>query len=208
MTTYNGRSAQFVPGRETPNKEPPMNRFVIEKLYRVHRERMIKIEPLVDCHVYIPEFMKGSNTWKKNAAEARQNRILAENAHMYGRIDKVEKSESLYIKEQRQHIRRMETKGHYLRRLKETDRVHRIMKIQKENEYMLKRIEKAQPSLGKPDDHVIGATVELTSCSYTNCRQEEDAAVVQVPPVVQGWQVCMMIMMKKESIVETTHGLF
>jgi hypothetical protein len=150
MTTYNGRSAQFVPGRETPNKEPPMNRFVIEKLYRVHRERMEKVEPLVDCHVFIPEFMKGSNTWKKNAADARQNKILAENAHMYGRIEKVEKTESLYIKEQRQHIRRMEMKGLYLRRLKETDRVHRTMKIQKENEYLLKRIEKAQPSLGTP----------------------------------------------------------
>ena len=127
-----------------------MNRFVIEKLYRVHRERMEKVEPLVDCHVFIPEFMKGSNTWKKNAADARQNKILAENAHMYGRIEKVEKTESLYIKEQRQHIRRMEMKGLYLRRLKETDRVHRTMKIQKENEYLLKRIEKAQPSLGTP----------------------------------------------------------
>lgn len=139
-----------------------MNRFVIEKLYRVHRERMEKVEPLVDCHVFIPEFMKGSNTWKKNAADARQNKILAENAHMYGRIEKVEKTESLYIKEQRQHIRRMETKGLYLRRLKEIDREHRTMKIQKENEYLLKRIEKAQPSLGTLPTH---ASIAVLCCA-------------------------------------------
>lgn len=179
-----------------------MNRFVIEKLYRVHRERMEKVEPLVDCHVFIPEFMKGSNTWKKNAADARQNKILAENAHMYGRIEKVEKTESLYIKEQRQHIRRMEMKGLYLRRLKETDRVHRTMKIQKENEYLLKRIEKAQPSLGTPQCSAVALVVwqysklinEESKNMVPHCRQEEDAAVVQVPPDVQGWQVCTLLL--------------
>ena len=57
MTTYGGRSAQYVPGRDVPNKEPPVSKFVVEKLYKVHRLRMKKIEPLVDCHVHVPDFL-------------------------------------------------------------------------------------------------------------------------------------------------------
>jgi len=53
MTTYDGRAASFVPGREVfisphdhhhhhhhhliqvPNREPPVSKFVVEKLYKV-----------------------------------------------------------------------------------------------------------------------------------------------------------------------------
>eukprot|EP01035_Chromulina_nebulosa_P027250 gene27250-35802_t len=48
MTTYNGRSANYVAGKEVPNKEPPMSKYVVEKLYKVHRERIYKIQPVVD----------------------------------------------------------------------------------------------------------------------------------------------------------------
>jgi len=35
MTTYNGRSASYIPGKEVPNKEPGMSKYVVEKLYKV-----------------------------------------------------------------------------------------------------------------------------------------------------------------------------
>ena len=37
MTTYNGRSANYVAGKEVPNKEPPMSKYVVEKLYKVNK---------------------------------------------------------------------------------------------------------------------------------------------------------------------------
>lgn len=148
MTTYNGRSAQYIPGKDPPNREPAMSRFVIEKLYRVHRERMQKMEPLVDDHIYIPDFMTNTS-WKKNAEDSKRNKILLENSHMYERIEKVERNESLYTKEQRSHIKRIEIKSGYLKKLRESDRIHRVMKIQKENEYLLKRIEKAQTEFSR-----------------------------------------------------------
>lgn len=35
MTTYDGKGNSFVPGKECPNKEPPISRYVVEKLYQV-----------------------------------------------------------------------------------------------------------------------------------------------------------------------------
>jgi hypothetical protein len=69
MTTYNGRSAQYIPGKEVPNREPAVSKFVVEKLYEVHRKRLIKIEPVVDCHIYIPSFLT-NQSWKKNAVRS------------------------------------------------------------------------------------------------------------------------------------------
>jgi hypothetical protein len=148
MTTYAGKSAQYVPGRDVPNKEPPVSKFVVEKLYKVHRLRMKKIEPLVDCHVHIPDFLTNT-TWKKNAEISRKAKIMEQNLHMYHRITKVANEESAYKKETKLHVRRIENKAMYLKKLKEQDRLHKAYKIQKENEYILKRIEKAQPEYTK-----------------------------------------------------------
>jgi hypothetical protein len=148
MTTYNGRSAQYIPGRDVPNKEPPVSKFVVEKLYRVHRMRMKKIEPLVDCHVHVPDFLTNT-TWKKNAENARKAKIVSQNLYMFHRITKVENEESVYKKETKLHVKRMENKSGYLKKLKEQDRLHKAYKIQRENEYILKRIEKAQPEYTK-----------------------------------------------------------
>ncbi|KAJ1421685.1 hypothetical protein B484DRAFT_421138, partial [Ochromonadaceae sp. CCMP2298] len=148
MTTYAGRSAQYVPGRDVPNKEPPVSKFVVEKLYRVHRLRMAKIAPLVDCHVHIPDFLTNT-TWKENAEKARQARIAAQNLYMFNRISKVENGESEYKKEAKAHVRRIDHKAAYLKKLKTQDRIHKNYKIERENEYILKRIEKAQPEYTK-----------------------------------------------------------
>jgi len=144
MTTYNGRSAQYVPGREVPNKEPPVSRYVVEKLYRVHRERVLKVEPTIDSHVKIPDFLV-NQTWKKNAEKQKKVVITKENQDIYGRIEKVENSQSTITKENQVHVKRVEAKLSYLRKLKEHGRLVNLVKIQKENELLLRRLEKAKP---------------------------------------------------------------
>lgn len=144
MTTYNGRSAQYVPGKEVVNKEPPISKYVVEKLYQVHRTRMAKMQPVVDCHVAIPKFLS-DQTFKKSAEQQRKLRIARENEHVYNRIAKVEKQGGTYAKDQSAHVKRHEIKSTYLRKLKEHGRLVNVMRIQKENEYFLQRIEKVQP---------------------------------------------------------------
>ncbi len=144
MTTYNGRSASYVPGKEVPNKEPPVSKYVIEKLYRVHRERLQKSAPTIDSHVKIPDFLT-NQTWKKNAERQRLIDIQRENQEMYGRISKVENEESEITKENKLHVKRVESKLSYLRKLKRHGRLVQLVKIQRENEHLLKRLEKAKP---------------------------------------------------------------
>jgi hypothetical protein len=144
MTEYNGRSASYVPGREVPNKEPPVSKYVIEKLYRVHRERLQKATPIIDSHVKIPEFLV-NQTWKKNAERQKLIDIQKENQEMYGRISKLENCESLITTDNKAHVKRVENKLNYLRKLKRHGRLVQMVKIQRENEHLLKRLEKAKP---------------------------------------------------------------
>lgn len=144
MTTYDGRSASYVPGKEVPNREPPVSKFVVEKLYRVHRERIIKCQPTIDSHVKIPDFLT-NQSWKKNAELQRQARIAKHNQEVYDRIAKVENAESQYTIANRIHVKRIEVKSGYLKKLKEHGRLVHLLKIQRENEYLLRRIEKAKP---------------------------------------------------------------
>lgn len=67
MTTYNGRKAGYIPGLQPVNKEPPVAKYVVEKLYRVHRERLGKVESLTDCHLTVMDFLQDQG-WKKTAA--------------------------------------------------------------------------------------------------------------------------------------------
>jgi hypothetical protein len=148
MTTYNGRSANYIPGKEVVNKEPPVSKFVVEKLYRVHRERIGKIEPTIDSHVKIPDFLT-NQSWKKAAEKQKRIKIARHNQEIYDRISKVENSESAYTSEQKQHVKRIELKATYLKKLKEHGRLVHLLKIQKENEYLLRRIERARPEYTK-----------------------------------------------------------
>lgn len=144
MTTYSGRSASYIPGKEVVNKEPPVSRYVVEKLYRVHRERIMKVQPTIDSHVKIPDFLT-NQSWKKNAENQKKVVIARENQDIYGRIAKVENSEGLITKENKVHVKRVEAKLSYLKKLKEHGRLVQMIKIQKENELFLKRLEKAHP---------------------------------------------------------------
>ena len=143
-----GRSAGYIPGKEVPNKEPPVSKFVVEKLYRVHRLRIQKIEPTIDSHVHIPDFLT-NQSWKKNAEKQKAHRMALHNQEIYDRISKVENTDSQYTVEQKAHVRRIEIKAAYLKKLKEHGRLVQLLKIQKENEYLLRRIERARPEYTK-----------------------------------------------------------
>lgn len=150
MTTYNGRSANYIPGKEVPNKEPPVSKFVVEKLYQVHRERLMKVTPTIDSHIHIPDFMK-NQSWKKNVMLQQQKSITQHNQEIYRRIAKLEHEESPITKDSRMHVKRIESKAKYIKKLKHDGRVRRIVKIQKENEYFMKRIERVQPMYSLKD---------------------------------------------------------
>ena len=62
MLTFDGKSASFVPGKENPNKEPAVSKFVVEKLYKVHRERIRDMEPVIETTMEIPDFMQNTGT--------------------------------------------------------------------------------------------------------------------------------------------------
>jgi hypothetical protein len=104
----------------------------------------MKVEPTIDSHVKIPDFLV-NQTWKKNAEKQKLVVIARENQDIYGRIAKVENSESLITRENKVHVKRVESKLSYLRKLKEHGRLVNMLKIQRENELFLKRLEKANP---------------------------------------------------------------
>ena len=107
MLTFEGKASSFQPGKEVVNKEPPTNKFVVEKLYAVHRKRMAKMEPVVDCHVDIPDFLTNTS-WKQITEQHRRDTITKQNEVIYKRIAKAENTESLITTENRLHIKRVE----------------------------------------------------------------------------------------------------
>jgi len=148
MLTFDGKPASWVPGKETANKEPPTNKFVVEKLYKVHRQRINKMEPVVDCHVDIPDFLTNTS-WKQITEQHRRDIITKQNEVIYKRIAKAENTESLITTENRVHIKRVEHELMLMKRLKQMGRIRDILKVQRENEDLLVRIERARPEYGK-----------------------------------------------------------
>jgi Ca2+-binding EF-hand superfamily protein len=145
---FDGKPASFVPGKEKPNKEPAVSKFVVEKLYKVHRERIRDMSPIVDCHFEVPEFMN-NQSWKKITEEHRKEVIRMENEVIYQRIAKMENSESLMTKESRHHKKRVENELKLMKSLKLKGRIRDFLKLQRENEDMLRRIERARPQYSK-----------------------------------------------------------
>jgi len=144
MLTFDGKSASFIPGKENPNKEPAVSKFVVEKLYKVHRERVLNMEPVVESRIDIPDFLT-DNSWKKITEQHRHEVIRRENEVIYQRIAKVENLESLITKASREHKYRVEKELVLMKNLKLKGRVRDFLKVQRENEDMLKRIERARP---------------------------------------------------------------
>lgn len=71
--------------------------------------------------------------------------VMRANRAIYDRLARVENEESTLAKESKLHIKRIESKLSYLNKLKEHGRLVNLVKIQKENEYLLRRIERAKP---------------------------------------------------------------
>jgi hypothetical protein len=67
------------------------------------------------------------------------------NEEIYQRIAKVENTESLITSDNRKHIKHVENELKLMKNLKEKGRVRNILKIQRENEDLLQRIERARP---------------------------------------------------------------
>lgn len=145
MTTMAGKGPNYVVGREAPNKEPPVSKFVVEKLYRVHRRRVLNVAPVVDCHSSVFHELGKDTSWKKGATDLLQQRIARENESIYGRIAKRENEESQMAKSTREHNERVDDIKSHSKRLKEASRLRKVVKIRRENEMLLHRIERARP---------------------------------------------------------------
>jgi|TARA_B110000090_G_C13153039_1_gene358482 hypothetical protein len=147
MLNFDGVPHSWVPGREVPNKEPPVNKFTVEKLYRVHRQRLMKMEPVVDCYTEVPDFLNNSS-WKEITEQHKRDIINRENEVFYKRIAKAENTESRITTENREHIKRVEHELLLMKRLKQMGRVRGIIKVNRENEDLLVRIDRARPEYG------------------------------------------------------------
>jgi hypothetical protein len=144
MTTYNGRSAGYNTGKDVVNKEPLVSNFFIERSYKVHRERLLCVNSTLDTHTKVPDFLV-KQSWKKTAGRQRMVAIMRTNRAIYDRLATVESSESILSKETKEHLMKTESKMNHLTKIKEHGRLISLVKLQKENEYMLGRIENAKP---------------------------------------------------------------
>ena len=147
MATFDGRAASYVPGVVPANQEPlytAVGKKLLEKTYEVHRTRVINAVPMVDARLRVFDFLT-DQSWKMLSKRHQELELMKHNEVIYGRISKVENQESSYTKERRDHVRNIEHQSKHSKRLKEVGRLRAVMRIQRENEHMHKRIQKAQP---------------------------------------------------------------
>ena len=104
MTTFDGKGANYSPFKEPVNREPKVSNYIIEKMYKDHRSRLMNAEPVVDCHIVIPEFMSNQD-WKKSQENEQRRLIALENAQLYNRISKLQTEETRFAKDSKHHIK-------------------------------------------------------------------------------------------------------
>ena len=66
MTTFEGKSASYVAGKMPSNREPlytAVGKKLLESLYSVHRERVLKVEKTVDDRLEVFDFLT-DQSWK------------------------------------------------------------------------------------------------------------------------------------------------
>lgn len=147
MLTFEGKPFNYYKNKakQPPNKESSPNRFLLEKLYRVHRVRVLDARPAVETHVHIPDFIKNALGAKEVAKEHQQQRVTKENETIYRRIARAENAESHITKDAREHVRRVEHELVLMERLKKMGRARGILRVNRENEDIMMRIEHARP---------------------------------------------------------------
>lgn len=147
MTTYNGKSHYSTLGKEPFTKKEPLSYIYhksVEKLYQLHRDRVTYVEPKVDDHMYIPDFMNNKQ-FKLKAKEFEELQLMKHNEVIYGRISKVENQESRIQKDAREHMKRIDVVKEYDSKLKADYRRRVADKIERENVYFHQRITRTQP---------------------------------------------------------------
>ena len=78
MTTYDGKSVSYVPGKQVPNREPLYNavgKKLLEKLYSVHRKRLLNVQPTVDDRAEVLDFLT-DQSWKQIS---RRHQVIYQN---------------------------------------------------------------------------------------------------------------------------------
>jgi len=147
MSNFDGRAPSYVPGKVPLNQEPlytAVGKKLLEKVYEVHRARVINAEAMVDDRLRVFDFLT-DQSWKMLSKRHQELELMKHNEIIYGRISKVENQESTYTKERREHVKNIEHQSKHSKRLKEVGRVRAVLKIQRENEHMHSRIQKAKP---------------------------------------------------------------
>ena len=147
MLTFEGKTFDYFKNKtkDPPNKEASPNRFLLEKLYRVHRRRVIGARPTIDSYVEVPDFFKNAQSAKEQAKEHQLGKIARENETIYKRIARAENAESLITKDTREHVKRVEHELVLMERLKRMGRARSVLRVNRENEDILLRIERARP---------------------------------------------------------------
>lgn len=145
MTTYNGKSSQFGVGKSNPNREPLTSVVFIERQYRVHREKLQEIQPMVDDRVVIPSFFK-KKSWKKHQLKVHDDEIAVLNEGIYKRLVEVEAKDSVIASDAKEHVKIVDSQIKYFKNINDYGRQKKLLKIQKENENLLKRIERTKPA--------------------------------------------------------------
>ena len=145
-TTFEGKPLSFDGMKHVVNKEPTLgsDKEVVEKMYRAHRERVLDQGTVLDTHVHIPEFMK-NQTWRK-VVKNRKDKILAvNNEHMYERLQKAQNKMSAYTADNIRHVELTGSMSKCMSNLRNATRLRKNVQIQRENEYLMVRLNKARP---------------------------------------------------------------
>ena len=143
---YDGKPSDYIAGKCATNKEPNVSKFLVEKLYRYHRERILKIETVVDDQLVIPVHIRKSG-YKALTQRRHAHNIAIENEQFYQRLLKAEKKVSSITEDNIKHVKLVNNIKSHFTKLNDTVRVRKLTQIQKENEYFLHRLQKARPEL-------------------------------------------------------------
>jgi hypothetical protein len=141
---YDGYSSGYSAGKKVVNKEPLTSKFLVEKLYKYHRERILAIETVIDDQLVQPEFMV-KQEWKKTAKRRQAHLIAIENEAFYQRLSTAETKSSSYTEENIKHVELTNHVKKHITRLNSNVRIRKLTQIQKENEFFLHRLQKARP---------------------------------------------------------------
>ena len=147
MSTFDGKSYNYVPGKQPKNKEPLYNavgKKLLEKLYETHRKRVMNVDKTVDDQLEVFDFLT-DQSWKQVVKRHHELELMKHNEVFYARLSKLENTETKYSKEMKFHIKHIKNQSEYSKKLKEHSRFLFNQKINRDNEHLHQRLTNAQP---------------------------------------------------------------